>query len=59
MAAAAACLVAGAVLSGCMGSPTYGTDKTANEQLLGDVSNILSLAPQKRATIDTNPAPNW
>ncbi len=39
-------------------SPTYGTDKTANEQLLGDVSNILSLGPQKRARIEYKPRPD-
>lgn len=37
-------MVVGAValLSGCMGSPTYGTDKTAATQLLEDVSGIVS-----------------
>lgn len=33
---------AAAFLSGCMGSPTYGTDKTAAEQLFQDVSGIVS-----------------
>lgn len=58
MAAAASLLVAGAVLSGCVASPTYGTDKSANEQLLGDVSNILSIGPQKRARIEYKPRPD-
>ena len=40
--------VSGLALGGCMSSPTYGTDKTANEQLLGDVSGILSLAPEEQ-----------
>jgi hypothetical protein len=31
-----------ALLSGCMSSPTYGTGKTANAQLVEDLSNILS-----------------
>lgn len=31
-----------ALLSGCMSSPTYGTGKTANQQLVEDLSNILS-----------------
>lgn len=37
---AAVCAVT--LLSGCMGSPTYGTDKTATEQLLSDVTGIVS-----------------
>jgi hypothetical protein len=44
-------------LSGCMSSPTYGTDKTASEQLLGDVSGILSLAPAKKPQVDYKPRP--
>ncbi|MEQ1953308.1 hypothetical protein ABMA59_18030 [Mesorhizobium sp. CN2-181] len=40
-----------------MSSPTYGTDKTASEQLIGDVSNVLSLAPKERAAIDYKPRP--
>ena len=48
---AAACLVAAAstlALAGCMGSPTYGTDKTANAQLLEDLSSSLTLGIGKR-----------
>jgi hypothetical protein len=30
-------------VSGCMGSPTYGTDKTANAQLFEDLSGAFSL----------------
>lgn len=37
---AAAC--AAAFVSGCMGSPTYGTDKTAGQQLFEDVTGIVS-----------------
>jgi len=44
-------------LAGCMGSPTYGTDKTASEQLVGDLSNAFSLAPVKREAIDYKPRP--
>lgn len=33
--------------AGCMG-PTYGTDKTATEQLLDDVGDAVSLAPTKK-----------
>lgn len=39
--AASACALA--VLSGCMSSPTYGTDKTANQQLLADVTGVLGV----------------
>ncbi len=49
--------VSGLVLSGCMSSPTYGTDKTATEQLVGDLSNAISLAPPKRDPIDYKPRP--
>lgn len=45
------------VLSGCMSSPTYGTDKTAGEQLVTDVSGILSLTPPKREAIAYQPRP--
>ena len=44
-------------LSGCMSSPTYGTDKTAGEQLVNDVSGILSLTPPKRERIAYQPRP--
>lgn len=57
IAAAAGLAIAGAALSGCMSSPTYGTDKTSSEQLIGDVSNILALAPKDRAPIDYKPRP--
>lgn len=46
----AAILCASAFLSGCLGSPTYGTDKTANQQLMEDVGSILSIAPRKRGS---------
>jgi hypothetical protein len=46
------------VLGGCMSSPTYGTDKTANEQLLTDVSNMVSLRPNRKDPIDYKPRPN-
>jgi hypothetical protein len=31
-------------MSGCMSSPTYGTGKTANEQLFDDISDIASIS---------------
>ena len=57
IAMAAGLAVMGVALSGCMSSPTYGTDKTASEQLLGDVSNVLALAPKERPPIDYKPRP--
>lgn len=33
---------AAALLSGCMSSPTYGTDKTASAQLFEDVTGVIS-----------------
>lgn len=51
----AAVLCAAVLVSGCVGSPTYGTGKSANQQLLEDVSGALSLAPTNRgAEIDYN-----
>lgn len=50
-------LAASLALSGCVSSPTYGTDKTATEQLVGDVSNILSVAPKRGEPIDYKPRP--
>ena len=44
-------------LSGCMGSPTYGTDKTAGEQLAGDLSGAFSIMPKRGANIDYKPRP--
>ena len=45
------------LLGGCMSSPTYGTDKTATEQLLSDVSNIASVQSKRKAPIDYKPRP--
>jgi hypothetical protein len=44
------------LVSGCMG-PTYGTDKTANQQLVEDVTGVLSLAPTRSEPIAYNPRP--
>lgn len=35
--------------SSCMG-PTYGTDKTATEQLVDDLGDSMSIAPKKKST---------
>jgi hypothetical protein len=50
-------VASGLLVSGCMSSPTYGTAKTANEQLVDDVNGILSLAPKNRNQIDYKPRP--
>ncbi len=42
-------VASGLLVSGCMSSPTYGTDKTANEQLTSDLTGMLSLKPKSRA----------
>ena len=52
--------IAGISLSGCVSSPTYGTDKTAGAQLLDDVSNMASFGQgrNKKARIDYKPRPD-
>ncbi len=44
------------MLAGCQ-APTYGTDKSAGDQLATDVTGILSLAPPKRPPVDYKPRP--
>jgi hypothetical protein len=52
-------LVASAfAMSGCVGSPTYGTDKTAAEQLADDVSGAIAITPKHRDPIDYKPRPD-
>ncbi|MBS9719495.1 hypothetical protein JYU29_02205 [Tianweitania sp. BSSL-BM11] len=52
-------LFASALAAGCMSSPTYGTDKTANEQLVDDVSGMFALGlGEKREKIDYKPRPD-
>ena len=50
-------VASGLALSGCMGSPTYGTDKTAGEQLAGDLSSAFSFSPKRGEKIDYKPRP--
>lgn len=52
--------VSALALGGCMGSPTYGTDKTANAQLVQDLSGILSIGPgsSRRNEIEYQPRPD-
>ncbi|MGG7516414.1 hypothetical protein ACQ3G6_00835 [Allorhizobium undicola] len=46
-------------LSGCMSSPTYGTDKTAMEQLTDDLGSAVSVTGgQKKADGKYNPRPD-
>ena len=51
------CVVSGIALSGCMGSPTYGTDKTAATQLADDLTGAISIAPKRNSKIDYKPRP--
>ncbi|UCI06140.1 hypothetical protein [Mesorhizobium sp. B1-1-8] len=52
-------LVASAIaLSGCMSSPTYGTDKTAVAQLADDISGAAAITPKHRDPIDYKPRPD-
>lgn len=52
-------LFASAFVAGCMSSPTYGTDKTANEQLFDDVSGMFALGSGgKKERIDYKPRPD-
>ena len=44
-------------LTGCIGSPTYGTDKSAGAQLASDITGMLSPAPKRREPIDYKPRP--
>lgn len=50
-------MASGLALSGCMSSPTYGTDKTANEQLAEDLSNAFTFAPTRKQKIEYKPRP--
>lgn len=49
--------VSGLALAGCMSSPTYGTGKTANEQLFDDLTGVLSLGPKDKPNIEYKPRP--
>ena len=48
--------VSGLALSGCMSSPTYGTNKSSGEQLAGDLTTMFSMKP-KTNNIDYKPRP--
>jgi rRNA maturation protein Nop10 len=51
-------VVSAIALSGCMSSPTYGTDKTAAAQLLDDVSGAAAITPKHKDPIDYKPRPD-
>ncbi|MBI1621137.1 hypothetical protein IOD40_10735 [Aquamicrobium sp. cd-1] len=42
-------------LASCMSTPTYGTGKTANQQLVEDMTGILALGPQDKPQISYTP----
>lgn len=44
-------------LSGCIASPRYGTDKTANQQLVEDLTGVLSIGPKQQPQIAYQPRP--
>lgn len=48
----------GGLLTGCVSSPTYGTDKTSSEQLIEDITNIASLKTNKGSDIEYKPRPD-
>ncbi|EKF20712.1 hypothetical protein [Nitratireductor pacificus] len=48
-------LLAATVLSGCVGAPTYGTGKAADQQLLEDVTGVLALGPRNKERIEYKP----
>lgn len=50
-------LAAAFALSGCVGSPTYGTGKPADQQLLEDITGVLAIGPQNKEQIDYKPRP--
>lgn len=52
-------LLACSALTGCVGSPTYGTDKTAMEQLVDDVGSAVSIGSDTNKNKGTkyNPRP--
>lgn len=56
MALLAPLVVSGLAVSGCVSSPTYGTDKSATEQLAGDLTGMFSMKP-KSNNIDYKPRP--
>lgn len=55
---ASSMLCIGGFVSGCVSGPTYGTDKTASQQLASDFSNLVSFrSANNNSTINTKPRP--
>ncbi len=52
-----AVLVAGLTLTGCIGGPTYGTDKTAGEQLMDDIGSSVSMESGAPKNLKYQPRP--
>ena len=51
-------VVAGSfVLTGCIGGPTYGTDKTAGEHLIDDLGSAVSMGGDKPKNVKYQPRP--
>lgn len=48
-------MAAGLLAGGCVSSPTYGTGVSANEQLVTDVTSMVSLRPTRKEAIDYKP----
>lgn len=48
-------ICAATLLTGCMGSPTYGTGKSSNLQLMEDVTGMLTLGAKERPEIAYTP----
>lgn len=46
---------AAAMLSGCLGSPTYGTGVSANQQLVEDLTGVLSVGDKRQPEIAYTP----
>lgn len=44
-------------MTGCATSPTYGTDKTAGEQLISDLGNAIAVTPEKKKSVGYSPRP--
>lgn len=49
--------IAGVALAGCMAGPTYGTAKGSNQQLLEDITGVLSVTPERGEQIEYKPRP--
>ena len=56
--AGGALVAAAGLASGCMSSPTYGTDKTASAQLMSDLRGIASFRDKQKPEIDYTPRPD-